>query len=103
MIVNLAGYSTKMKFMRARRNLGGKKVFVNEDLTKINHKLMMHIKEQCPEGVSVFTVDGTVRVWSFNGVFRVTKSEDLAKYRLTEVADAVDGNENSVEVVGPEA
>ena len=40
---------------------------------------------------------------SANGVSRVTKSEDLAKYRLTEVANAVDGGENSVEVVGPEA
>ena len=102
MIVKLAGYSTKMKFMRVRRNLGGKKMFVNEDLTKINHKFMMHIKEQCPEGVSVFTVDGAVRVRSSNGVFCVTKSEDLAKYRLTEVAGAVDGGKNSVEVVGPE-
>ena len=64
---------------------------------------MMHIKEQRPEGVSVFTIDGTVRVRSSNGVFRVTKSEDLAKYRLTEVANAVDGGENYVEVVGPEA
>ena len=92
-----------MKFMRARRNLGCKKMFGNEDLTKINHKFMIHIKEQWPEGVSVFTVDGTVRVRSSNKVFRVRKSEDLAKYRLTEVADAVDGGENSVEVVGPEA
>lgn len=50
-----------------------------------------------------FTVDSTVRVRSSNGVFRVTKSKDLAKYRLTEVADAVDGGEKSVEVVGPEA
>ena len=102
MIVNLAGHSTKMKFMRAKRNLGGKKMFVNEDLTKINHKFMMHIKEQCLEGVSVSTVDSAVRVRSSNGVFRVTKSEDLAKYRLTEVADAADGGENSVEAAGPE-
>ena len=48
MIVKLAGHSTKMMFMRAKRNPGGKKMFVNEDLTKINHKFMMHTKEQCP-------------------------------------------------------
>ena len=76
-------------------------MFVNEDLTKINHKFMMHIKEQCPEGVSVFTVDGAVRIRSSNRVFRVTKSEDLAKYRLTEVADAADGGENSVWLLVP--
>ena len=102
MIVKLAGHSTKMKFMKAKRNLGGKKMFVNEDLTKINHKFMMHIKEQCPEGVSVFTIDGVVRVRSSNGVFRVTKSEDLAKYSLTEVAVAADGGVISAEAAGPQ-
>ena len=56
-----------------------------------------------PEGVPVFTVDGVVRVRSSNGVFRVTKSEDLAKYRLTDVAEVADGGENSVEAAGPEA
>ena len=64
---------------------------------------MMHIEEQCYESDSVFTVYGTVTVRSSNGVFRVTKSKDLAKYRLTEVADPVDGGEKSVDVVGPEA
>ena len=51
MIVKLAGYSTKMKFTRARRNLGGKKMFVNEDLTKINQKFMMHISTLMADSV----------------------------------------------------
>jgi len=76
-------------------------MFLNED--KINPKFMMHIKEQCPEGVSVFIVDIVVRVRSSSVFFRVTKSEDLAKYRLAEVADSADGGENSVEAAGPEA
>ena len=41
--------------MRARCNLGGKKMFVDEDLIKINHKFMMNIKEMCPEGVPFYS------------------------------------------------
>ena len=78
-------------------------MFVDEDFTKINHKFMMHIKEQCLEGVLVFTVNGAVRVRSSIGVLLVTKSEDLAKYRLTVVAQSADGRENSVQAAGPKA
>lgn len=50
-----------------------------------------------------FSQSSVVRVRSSNAFFRVTKSEDLAKYRLTEVADSADGGENSVEAAGSEA
>ena len=89
MIVKLAGYSAKMKFFRARRKLGPKKIFINEDLTKENHKLLLHVKKQCPEGVSVYSVDGTIMVRTSDRVYRIKRKEDLEKYGLTgDVHDA---------------
>ena len=51
MIVKLSGYFTKLKFMRAKRNLSGKRIYINEDLTKINHRLLLNVKELCSQGV----------------------------------------------------
>ena len=41
MIVKLSGYSTKVKFMKAPRGLRGKEIYINEDLTKVNHDFLL--------------------------------------------------------------
>ena len=82
MIVKLAGHSAKMKFFRARRKLGPKKIFINEDLTKEDHKLLLHVKKRCPEGVSVYSVDGSIMARTSDRVYRIKRMEDLEKYGL---------------------
>jgi len=82
MIVKLAGHSAKMKFFRARPKLGPKKIFINEDLTKENHKLLLHVKKRCPEGVSVYSVDGSIMARTSDRVYRIKRMEDLEKYGL---------------------
>ena len=98
MIVKLAGYSTKMKFFRARRKLGPKKMFINEDLTKENHKLLLHVKTYCREGVSVYTVGGSIIARSSDRVYRVKRKEDLEKFGLTTPADTGDVHDSEVAV-----
>ena len=100
MIVKLAGYSTKMKFFRARRKLGPKKIFINEDLTKENHKLLLHVKKTCPEGVSVYSVDGSIMARTLDRVYRIKRKEDLEKYGLTALDAEVAENEEIVEQDG---
>ena len=91
MIVKLAAHRTKMKFMKARRNLAPKKIFINEDLTKANHKLLLYVKKHVPEGVSVYSVDGTIMARSSDRVYRIHRRDDLVKFGLfvsaTENAD----------------
>jgi hypothetical protein len=82
MIVKLNGYFTKLKFMRAKRNLSGKRIYINEDLTKINHRLLLNVKELCSPGVKVYSVDGTVVARKQGRVYRIKSIDDLVKYGL---------------------
>ena len=50
MIVKLKSYGTKIKFMKARRSLRGKNIYINEDLTKDNHDFLLQIKKTAPKG-----------------------------------------------------
>ena len=93
MIVKLRGHSTKIKFMKSRKSLKGTKTFITEDLTKINHDLLLQAKDHCSEGMAVYSVDGTVmaRCSNSNRVFRIKNKDDLLKYGLLNSApdDAV--------------
>ncbi len=81
-IVKLNGYFTKLKFMRGKRNLSGKRIYINEDLTKINHRLLLNVKELCSPGVKVYSVDGTVVARKQDRVYRIKSIGDLVKYGL---------------------
>ena len=47
MIDKLKSCATKMKVMKARRGLGGKNIYMNENLTKVNHDFLLQIKKDC--------------------------------------------------------
>ena len=93
MIVKLRGHSTKIKFMKSSKSLKGTKIYFTEDLTQINHYLLLHTKNHCSEGVAVYSVNGTVmaRCSNSNRVFRIKNNDDLPKYGLLNSApdDAV--------------
>ena len=89
-----------MNFFRARRKLGPKNIFINEDLTKENHKLLLHVKKTCPEGVSVYSVDGSIMARTSDRVYRIKRKEDLKKYGLTALDAEVAENEEIVEQDG---
>lgn len=81
--------------MKARRNLGGKKIYINEDLTKMNHQLLLHVKKSCSHDVKVYSVDGTVIARTPDRVYRIKKTEDLVKDGLSDYED-VDNVEDPV-------
>ena len=81
-IIKLNGYFTKLKFMRAKINLSDKRIYINEDLTKINHRLLLNVKELCSQGVKVYSVDGTVVAIKQDPVYRMKSIDDLVKYGL---------------------
>ena len=48
-IVKLISHQSKLKLMKARKNLKGKDIFIREDLTKANHALLMFVRRNCIE------------------------------------------------------
>ena len=82
MIVKLNSYFTKLKIMRAKRNLSGKRIYINEDLTKINYHVLLNVKESCSKGVKVYSVDGTVVARKQGHVYCIKSIDDLVKYGL---------------------
>ena len=48
-----------MNSMKSAKSLKGTKIFITEELTKINHDLLLHAKDHCSEGVAIYSVDGT--------------------------------------------
>lgn len=83
MIVKLIGHQTKLKFMKVKRSLKGR-IFINEDLTKVNYNLLMYVKQNSLKGVVVYTMDGTIMARSptTEKVYRIKKKEDLVKFNL---------------------
>ena len=45
MIVKLISHQSKLKLIKARKNLKGKDVYIREHLTKVNHALLMFVKK----------------------------------------------------------
>ena len=82
MIVKLCGYGTKLKFMKARWGLRSKQIYINEDLTKVNHDFLLRVKKSCIDGVAVYTVDGNVmaRCSTTKRVYRIDKIDDLKSH-----------------------
>ena len=91
MTVKLKGYGTKIKFIRAHRCLSGKNIYINKDLTKDTHDVLLKIKKDCVEGVAVYIVDGCVLIWpcsiaNSRKVYRIVKSDDLKCYGLNKTS-----------------
>lgn len=88
MIVKLKSYGTNIKVMKVRRGLRGKNIYINEDLTEVNHDFLLQIKKDCAEWVAVYTVDGCVlaRCRNPRNVYRIAKYDDLTRYGLNKKA-----------------
>lgn len=88
MIVKLSGYGTKLKFMKARRSLRGKQIYINEDLTKAYHDFLLRVKNCCVDGVAVYIVDGNVmaRCSTTERVYRIDKIYDLKRHGFFKTA-----------------
>lgn len=88
MTVKLRGHDTKMKIVKTRRNLQGSNIFINEDLTKLNHKFLMNVRNNSTDGVAVYSMAGTVMTQSSgsNRVYHIKKKDDLVKYGLEDSA-----------------
>jgi hypothetical protein len=86
--------SAKMKFMKARRNLSDKQIYINEDLTKSNHQLVLYTKANCLSEVKVYSVNGTVVARTDHRVYHIKHKEDLVKCGLLYSKD-VEVNEDA--------
>lgn len=78
----VAGSSNNLKFFRERRKLDPKKILINENIRKENHKLLHHVKKRCPEEVSVHSD------WDY----RIKRKEDVEKYGLTMMSTILFGS-----------
>lgn len=82
----VAGSSNNLKFFRERRKLDPKKILINENIRKENHKLLLHLKRRCPEEVSVYSVDGATIARTSDWDYRIKRKEDVEKYGLTMIS-----------------
>ena len=88
MIVKLSGYGTKVKFMKARKGLRVKQIYINEDLTKVNHDFLVRVKKSCIDGVALYTADGNVmaRCSTTKRVYRIDKIDGLKSHGFFKTA-----------------
>jgi hypothetical protein len=79
LIVKFKSHFSKIKVMKAKRQLKGKRIYVNEDLTKHNLWLLKQTKEACKGKGYVYTVDGNIFVKSrdSDNLIRVRRLVDL--------------------------
>ena len=76
-IVKFISYQTKAKVLSNRRNLKGRKFFVNEDLTIFN-KIIFDKARRSLDKLPVWTADGKILVRSANAkIVRLRKVEDI--------------------------
>ena len=73
-IAKLRGHSTKMKFMKSRKNLVEEKIYINEDLTRENLRLLKQCRKSCGESTKVYSIDGRIIVRIVQTI-RFTESE----------------------------
>ena len=76
----------------ARKNLKGKDVYIREDLTKVNHALLMFVKKNCVEKTIVYTVDGVImaRIPGSGKLYRIKTKDDMVTYGLVNKIPATD-------------
>lgn len=80
-IVKFLSYQSKMTVLKNRRRLKGKRLYVNEDLTKINKDLFDTARKVLSD-LSVWTADGKVLVKLVNNkVVRIKSKEDILQYQ----------------------
>ncbi len=76
-IVKFISYQTKAKVLRNRRNLKGRKFFVNDDLTIFN-KILFDKARRSLDKLPVWTADGKILVRLANTkIARLRKVEDI--------------------------
>jgi hypothetical protein len=92
MIVKLIGHQSKLKLIKARKNLKGKDIYIREDLTKVNHALLMFVKKNCMEKTIVYTVDGVImaRLPGSGQIYRIKTKDDMVTYGLVNKTSAAD-------------
>ncbi|KAH3834581.1 hypothetical protein DPMN_107911 [Dreissena polymorpha] len=62
--------------MAKRKQLKGSAIYINEDLTNINQKVLMTIKRTLPENEAVWSWDGKIFQKSSKGVVRPIAYEE---------------------------
>lgn len=80
LIVKFCSYQIKAKVMKSRRQLKGKSLFINEDLTAVNKRLFDAARTQLTN-LSVWTSDGKVLVRLQNDhIVRIKSKDDIERY-----------------------
>ena len=75
-IVKFVSYQSKVKVLQNRRNLKGRKFFINEDLTLFN-KIIFDTARKTLQHLSIWTSDGKVLAkLANNKIIRLHKIED---------------------------
>ena len=90
-VAKLRGHSTKMKFMKSRKNLVEEKIYINEDLTHENLGLLKQCRKSCGESMKVYSIDGKIIVCSADDkIHRVKSKKDLLKFGLVDTLEEED-------------
>jgi hypothetical protein len=91
MSVKLISHQSKLKLIKARKNLKGKDVYIREDLTKVNHALHVR-KKNCVKKTIVYTVDGVImeRIPGSGKLYRIKTKDDMVTYGLVNKIPAAD-------------
>ena len=90
-IAKLRGHSTKMKFMKSRKNLVEEKIYINEDLTRENLRLLKQCRKSCGESTKVYSIDGKIIVRGADDkIYRVKSMKDLLKFGLVDTLEEED-------------
>jgi hypothetical protein len=81
-IVKFRSHASKVKVMKAKKNLKGKPLYVNEDLTNHNLWLLKRTKEACKNNGYAYSVDGKifVKISDRQGSIRIISVADLENF-----------------------
>lgn len=83
-IVRLKAHKDKIAILRKRKDLINSNFYVNEDLTRINQKLLYTVRKECGNVDSAWTIDGKIFVKraSDEKRLRIVSRSDLSNYEL---------------------
>ena len=83
-IVKFRSHASKVKVMKAKKNLKGKPLYVNEDLTNQNLWLLKRSKEACKGNGYGYSVDGKifVKIRDSHYSIRINRLADLENLHL---------------------
>lgn len=83
-IVRFKAHKDKIAILKKRKDLFQSNFYVNEDLTRINQKLLYTARKECKNVASAWTIDGKIFVKRTldEQKFRIVSMVDLSTYEL---------------------